>query len=244
MTVIAAVLLAFGLVLTGCNAVEVGGVSGPVEVGGADAPEQHETVSYDVSGELTALRVATGAGTIDVTESARSGARVTETLRWKGPKPVTRHAVDGGTLTLDHTCPSDDKVWHNRMCVVDYRVEIPHGLGVKADAGAGTVTLHALSGTVEARSGAGDVEADNLSAERITASSGTGGVRLTFSGPPESVEVRTATGDGVVRLPQGSYHVVTGTVTGREQIGVVDDPASPRSVRVTSATGDIDISQR
>ncbi|GAA3510848.1 hypothetical protein FHR32_003779 [Streptosporangium album] len=241
MTAIAVALLASGLVLVGCDPVQVGGFEGPAEVGAG--AERHETVSYDVTGELTALRVATGAGNIEMTESARSGVRVTESLRWKGHKPVTRHPVDGGTLTLDYTCPSGDDTWHDRMCVVDYRVEIPHGLEVRADAGAGAVTLHALSGTVEARAGAGPVEADNLSGRRVTASSGTGEVRLVFSGPPDAVEVRTGTGDGVVRLPRGAYHVVTGTVTGSERIGIVDDPAAPRSVRVTSATGDIDIAQ-
>ncbi|MFJ2030496.1 hypothetical protein [Streptosporangium sp. NPDC087985] len=243
MTAIAAALLASGLMLVGCDPVQVGGVGGLVKVEPVPGPEQQETVSYDVSDALNALRVATGTGSIEVTETTRSGVHVTENLRWKGHKPVTRHPVDGGTLTLDYTCPPEGNTWDDWVCVVDYRVEIPHGLKVRADSGTGVVTLHALSGTVDARSGAGDVEADNLSSPQVTASTGTGEVNLGFSGPPEAVEVRTGTGDSVVRLPQGAYHVMTATAMGLARIGVVDDPASPRLIRVSSATGDIDISQ-
>ncbi|GGQ04197.1 hypothetical protein [Streptosporangium pseudovulgare] len=244
MTVIAAVLLATGLVVSGCeagNAGVPGDLGGPaVPPGGPAGPERHETVSYDVADPLTGLRVATG-GTIEVTETSRSGAHVTESLRWTDRRPVTRHPVLDGTLTLDHTCPPvSDGI--GRTCVVDYRVEIPRGLRVRADSGAGPIGLHGLSGPVEASSGAGDVVADGLTGRQVAAATGAGAVRLGFAGPPDAVDVRTGTGDGVVRLPPGTYRVVTGTATGLTRVAVADDPASPRLVRVLSGTGNIDVS--
>ncbi|MER5422184.1 DUF4097 family beta strand repeat-containing protein [Streptosporangium roseum] len=220
--IVAGALLGSVLVLSGCR----------VDFGLGD--RQQEVASYDVADKLTVLDVRAGAGDIVVTESGRSGVRVTETLHWrgdKGDKPVTEHAVEGDTLVLRDKCPRGN-------CSVDYRIEIPKGLTTKLDAGSGTLTLRALTGEVTADTGSGNIEASTLGAKRFVAETGSGDVEVKFAAVPDKVDVRTGSGDATVRLPQGAYDVTTETGSGSKTVQVTDDSSAPRSVLVRTGSGD------
>ncbi|GAA4582116.1 hypothetical protein GCM10023194_15780 [Planotetraspora phitsanulokensis] len=219
--IVAGVALGAALALTACGA-EID--LGKVGLGGEQAVE-----SYDVTDEITALRAYTGAGEIVVNESGRTGVHVTETLHWRGEKPQNGHQVDAGTLTLRYQC-------HD--CSVDYRVEVPKGLNVNIDAGSGTITLRELSGQVSAAAGSGDIDARGLSGRQVTATTGSGEVKLRFAATPEKVRVETGSGDGTVWVPSGSYNVTASTGAGDEEVAVTQDPSSPRTVVVKTGSGD------
>ncbi|MEU4403821.1 DUF4097 family beta strand repeat-containing protein [Streptosporangium sp. NPDC023963] len=194
---------------------------------------QQEVVSYDVTGKLTNLDVATGSGDIVVTESDRTAVHVTETIHWRGDKPAPRHPVDGGTLTLRDDCRGN--------CTVDYKVEIPRGLTAKLDTGSGTITMRGLTGEVNAVSGSGDIEAGGLTSKRFTAETGSGDVEARFSAAPEGVRIETGSGDVVAYLPQGGYDVTAETGSGDKAVEVTKDPASPRKVTLKTGSGDAQV---
>ncbi|MBG0815973.1 DUF4097 family beta strand repeat-containing protein [Planomonospora sp. ID82291] len=196
---------------------------------------QQTAVSYDVTDEVLVLSVDAQAGDIVVNESARSGIRVTETLHWNNDKPKTEHSVDGGTLTLKYDCPSGFGVV---SCSVDYKVEIPKGLRVQIETGAGDITLRSLTGEVEAGSGAGDIEASGLAGKAFVADTGAGDIEAGFTAAPDRVDVETGAGDATVRLPKGPYRVDVSSGAGDETVKVDKDPSAARTVKVSSGAGD------
>ncbi|GHE28582.1 lipoprotein [Streptosporangium violaceochromogenes] len=197
---------------------------------------EQAVVSYEVTERLTALVVHADAGEVVVNESDRPGVRVTETLHWGGnPKdrPRTEHPVEGGTLTLRHTCSGN--------CSVDSRIEVPKGLKVTLDTGSGGITLRALTGEVQAHTGSGDIEAGSLGTGRFVADTGSGDVEVRFGAVPGHVEIETGSGDATVRLPPAAYKVTAETGSGERTVKVTDDPSSARGVLVRTGSGDAKI---
>jgi len=219
--IMAGVALGSALTLTACGTdLDLGKVG----FGGEQAVQ-----SYDVTDEITALHANTGAGEIVINESDRTGVHVTETLHWRGDKPQDGHQVDAGTLTLRYRC-------HD--CSVDYEVEVPKGLDVKVDSGSGTITLRQLTGPVSAATGSGDIEARGLAGRQVTATTGSGEVKLRFAAAPDNVHVETGSGEGAVWVPSGSYNVTADPGSGEREVSVVQDPSSPRTVVVKTGSGD------
>jgi hypothetical protein len=210
-----------GLLLTGCGLQNIAG------------PPKEATHAYDVAGKVAVLHVDSGAGAVVVTESGRAGIHVTETLHWRRDKPVTRHPVTGDTLTLDYDCPNG--AWG---CDVDYRVEVPRGVKVRVDTGSGDITLRALSGELDAKTGSGTIDANGLGGRRVVAQTGSGDVELRFGSVPDEVTVDTGSGNGVVRVPQGTYHVTTDTGSGDQKVEVTSDDSSPRRIIVKTGSGE------
>ncbi|MFI7454587.1 DUF4097 family beta strand repeat-containing protein [Nonomuraea sp. NPDC049714] len=235
--------LALAALLTGC------GLAGPVN---------SDTASYDVADKVTAIEVETDSGQIEVIESDRAGIHVTEHLTWQKRKPTTTHETQGGTLVLTFTCPGG---WMAGNCDVGYQVEIPRGLRVKTVSDSGKVTLRDLSGDVEAATDSGAIEADGLTGKQVVSKSDSGAVTLAFAArpgkvetstdsgaitlafaaPPDKVVTSTDSGKTVVRVPEGPYNVVSTTDSGNEHLNTVHDPSAPRSLTLTSDSGDIDI---
>jgi DUF4097 and DUF4098 domain-containing protein YvlB len=235
--------LALAALLTGC------GLAGPVN---------SDTVSYDVADKVTALDIETDAGQIEVIESDRAGIHVTEHLTWQKRKPTATHETRGDTLVLTFTCSGG---WMAGNCDVGYQVQIPRGLRVKAVSDSGKVTLRNLSGDVDAASDSGAIEADGLTGKQAVAktdsgavtlaftarpgkvetSTDSGAITLAFAAPPDRVETSTDSGETVVRVPEGPYNVVSTTDSGNERLDTVHDPSAPRSLILTSDSGDIEV---
>ncbi len=220
--IVAGAALGTGLLLTGCGLQNIAG------------PTKDATQAYDVSGKVAVLDVRSGSGTIVVTESDRTGFHVSETLHWKGDKPVTRHPINGGTLTLAYECPNSPD-WG---CGVDYKIEVPRGVRLKADTGSGDIILTALSGELNVSAGSGTINATGLGGRQAVAETGSGDVDLRFTGTPDNVRVGTGSGQGVVRVPQGTYHVTASTGSGERSVEVTSDEASPRRIVVKTGSGD------
>ncbi|MFC4059434.1 DUF4097 family beta strand repeat-containing protein [Planomonospora corallina] len=199
---------------------------------------EQAVVSYDVPDKVLVLSVDAGAGDIVVKGSERSGIKVTETLHWSGDKPRTEHLVEGDTLTLKHRCPTGLGF---ENCTVDYEVEVPAGVRIKAETGAGDITLRSLTGGAEVGTGAGDIDASGLAGKEFAADSGAGDVEAGFTAAPDRVEVETGAGDATVRLPQGPYRVTVETGAGDETVKVADDPSAARTVRVSTGAGDAEV---
>ncbi|MFI6510188.1 DUF4097 family beta strand repeat-containing protein [Streptosporangium sp. NPDC050855] len=193
-----------------------------------------DVVSYDVADGVKALNVDSGSGDIVVTASDRSGVRVTETLHWRGDRPVTEHPVNDGTLSLRYRCDG-----HN--CSVDYKVEVPRAVSADLDTGSGTITLRGLAGQVKAVTGSGDIEAVGLGSKRLTAEAGSGEIETGFTVAPDLVEIESGSGDVVTRVPAGGYDVTTETGSGDRTVEVTRDPSSPRKITIKTGSGDAQV---
>jgi DUF4097 and DUF4098 domain-containing protein YvlB len=220
--VFAGALAASAVVLTGCRLESFAG------------PAEETVVSYDVGDKVSALEVYAGSGDIVITESDRSGIRVTETLQWRDRKPETRHQVDGDWLRLDYECPRS-----RNDCSVSYRVEVPKGLHVKSETGSGDITLRGLAGRIEATAGSGEIEASGLGAGKTTAETGSGNMEFKYGAVPADVDLRAGSGDIAVTVPGGSYDITTETGSGDTRVDVAQDPAAPAKIAVETGSGNI-----
>ncbi|MDF5754086.1 DUF4097 family beta strand repeat-containing protein [Spongiactinospora sp. TRM90649] len=220
--VVAGALLGSGLLLAGCGIGDIGG------------PEQEDTVSYDVADKVALLEIDSEAGDIVVTEADRSGIKVTETLHWRGQKPEPEHPVNGDRLALSYNCPGGMGF---RSCSVDYRVEVPRGLGLTVSTGSGDITLRNASGTLIANTGSGDIEAAGLTSKESTVETGSGAVELRYTAVPAQVKVETGSGDATVRVPDGRYDVEAETGSGDRSVEVSHDPSASAKVIVTTGSG-------
>ncbi|WP_327086903.1 DUF4097 domain-containing protein [Nonomuraea sp. NBC_01738] len=202
-------------------------------------PDQRDTASYQVSDKVIALDVRGDSGTVEVVESDRKDIQVTETLTWRGKsKPKPTHEVGGGTLTLKFDCPTAVGL---SSCEVAYKVEVPKGLKIKSTTDSGTLALTGLSGKVEARTDSGTIEATGLSGQHFVAGSDSGTIELDFTAQPEDLNVITDSGTVRVHVPDGPYKITAKSDSGSEKITAKNDPASSRSISVTSDSGSLEV---
>ncbi|MEU7897523.1 DUF4097 family beta strand repeat-containing protein [Nonomuraea sp. NPDC049152] len=209
--------------LTGCGLVGMGRA----------ADEKTET--YVVSDKVAGLDVMSGAGDVVVSETERTGIKVTEKRHWRDREPETSHEVKADTLELTYSCATGDSCW------VDYTIEVPKGLRIKADTGSGDLTMRSLTGEIEAKTGSGEMDADGLGGKRVVAETGSGGIELKFARPPDSIEAEAGSGDATLYLPQGPYDVTTEVGSGDAEVKVTDDSGAPHKVSVRTGSGDIKI---
>lgn len=180
--------------------------------------ETSESSSYTVKEAVSALKVKSNGGLIELVASDRTTVKVTEKFRYSGDKPKTEHAVSGSTLSLNTPdCSSDSS-----PCEVSYRLEVPRKLSVNL------------------ASQGGDIEASGL-AGKVTVDADGGSADAAFSSAPDSATLRTGGGDLDVRLPAGSYAIDADAEGGSEKVNVKQDPASPHKVTAITGGGDLSI---
>jgi len=203
-------------------------------------PQHEEKIDYSVTEAVRTIELGTGSGDITVIESERSGIAVTETLRWRGGddgKPRTSHRVNGERLSLTHECPGGVV----RSCDVDYRVEVPRGVGIKAETGSGDIVLRDLTGDIEASTGSGDIEGKGLSGKRLIGDAGSGDIEVRFRAAPDEIDVETGSGDGVIWVPAGAYDVRVDTGAGDAQVDVERDRSAPHKITLRTGAGDVKV---
>lgn len=222
---LAGAAVAASVTLTSCGFAGIGGAN------------QHKETTYDVTDKVASLNLTSGSGDTVITETDRTGIKVTESLYWRKSEPKPEHKVEGETLTMSYNCKSD--AWGS--CGVNYRIEVPRGLQVILDAGSGNVTLRSLSGALEAKLGSGDVQSNGLTSKTVVAENGSGTLELKFAAAPDSVEARTGSGDTQVYVPAGAYAVSTDIGSGDADIKVTNDPKSAHKISLSAGSGDVSV---
>lgn len=192
---------------------------------------------------LTGLRVKTDGGRVTVVTTAgidevRVTARLSEGLRG----PQLSETTSAGVLTLRGECPAPSDVW----CRINYRVEVPPGLTVEVDTDNGDIDVSGVSGTTDLQTANGEIRGTGLRAAVVRAGSDTGDIDLQFDTPPTELSVSSDIGDVSVRIPDdgGAYRLDATTDIGDRQLEVRTDPASNRSIKLSSGIGDLQLRYR
>jgi hypothetical protein len=214
---------------------------------------REQTLSFPVT---KVLEVRTD-GSVTVRAAAVEHITVVRRIDRGFRHPAYTAGVVGDRLVLTGSCP----VMVNQWCRVSYTVEVPATttVTVHADAGgvtvtgidgdldlsssAGSVTVTDASGAVRAHSSAGSVTADHLRAADVDASSSAGRVSLSFAVPPSSVVAHSSAGSVEVVVPddETAYRVDASSSAGSESVDVRTDPASTRTIEVSSSAGSVRI---
>jgi hypothetical protein len=122
--------------------------------------------------------------------------------------------------------------------------DLPGGAELKSSSG--DIEVHRIGGELRLESSSGDLEGHDLTAGTVTTRSGSGDIELDFDSAPSAVQLKSSSGDVTVRLPSGdaAYKVATHTRSGDDSAMVKTDPASDRSVKADTSSGDITVEYR
>lgn len=221
------IVVVAGLAIIGLNR---GWPSGTVEV--------HSALTHSV----TAIEIKNDSGDVTVTTGARAGSVELTRRLPRGRASSASGAIEtwnGDTLVLGSgaDCASS--------CSTDYTVQVPEGTRVTIDTGSGDVQLTGRLGAINAKTGSGDLQLDDLASTAVTATTGSGDVDLSMVAAPDALTVKTGSGDVKAKLPdEATYAVASNTGSGDTHVGVKTSPASGHKVQVNTGSGDIEVEQR
>ena len=212
-------------------------VAGCGTLGNLGAPSHNPPAkSFTVSGPVSAVVIHGGSGSIDVTGSARSTVSVSQRASYSKTPPNATHSLRGGTLTISYSCPVEI------VCGVAYDVQVPRGVAVTVSAGAGSITLTSLTGTVSARAAAGLITAAGLRSAIASFTSNAGGVIASFTAAPRSLTVNTNVGPIALTVPGSvAYRIAAHTFVGSATVTVHRSGSSAHSISARSDLGSISI---
>ncbi len=217
--------------------------------------ERTTTSEFDATG-LSTLDVQIDSGSLTVvgtdTDVVKVTARISDGLR----STSESQTVDGDRLKLRGSCPA----FLSNFCNVDYTVEVPSRMLVRArldndglrlsgvtgdidvrSSNGGVTVRGSGEGTVLMRSDNGNVTGTDLRAGVVEAGSSNGEVSLGFVDAPRAVEATSDNGDVTVTLPDdaSTYAVTTSSSDGSTAAPVRTDPGSSRRITAKSGNGDV-----
>jgi hypothetical protein len=218
-----------------------------------------ETQHQVYRAQLTNITIEVDTGDVTLMPGESGVVDVERRLFWSYEKPIVEERWDGRTLRVSSDCPGWFQLGPG--CGVDYTLQVPEGVSVRAHTSTGDVSVRNIdgdlhlttstgditvtdaAGALQLRTSTGDIRASNVTSETVDASTSTGNITLDLSAAPRTVAAQTSTGDIRVIVPDGdSYQVQAETSTGDTRISVRQDDAASRSIVARASTGDIDIS--
>lgn len=121
---------------------------------------------------------------------------------------------------------------------------VPRGLSgnVALTTSGSNITAKGLAGTASLDSGSGAINASGITASDVTANTGGGNARLTFTKAPRDVLVSSASGAVSIVLPHGSYDFRVNAAGGGVSTPA-SDPAAHDVITVNSAGGNVTVSE-
>lgn len=105
----------------------------------------------------------------------------------------------------------------------------------------GKLQIDGLTGALTANTGSGNVNASDVTSATARVTTEGGSAWMNFTTAPQSVLVTTGSGDAVLVLPGGPYAVTAQSADGPELVSVPVDPASARTISVSTAGGELQV---
>ena len=193
--------------------------------------------------------VVTGTDTDEITIVAR----VSDGLRATG----NSYRVVDDRLEIRGTCPLLGSMW----CSVDYRIEVPADVDLDIDVdddrvevvdmrGAltidndnGSIDIRGADGPLRATTDNGSIDATGVRSATVFADSDNGSVEIVMATPPQQLEASTDNGSVTVVLPDtpDAYAVDADTDNGSVRNDVRTDPASSRTITLSSDNGNVTV---
>ncbi|MFF7499762.1 hypothetical protein ACFZBM_09965 [Streptomyces lavendulae] len=207
---------------------------------------------------VTAVEIAAGAATVDVTPRGDQQIGYRADVRWSFGRPVIEESWLGDTLRLTPRCPGDTVSATDELgCSVRLAVTVPIGVPVKISGTSGRIGISGLEGTVDAQvqSGSlhlsglrgplradvdsGTLRAVGLASRQADVRAGAGRADVRFVTPPDRVTGRVGAGRLDLTLPAATRYRVTSHVGwGRCEVDdSLRDPSAPRTLDLSVESG-------
>ena len=160
---------------------------------GLSVPGTHKaTARYQITAPVSTVVIVSHVGNVTVTGGSGSGVSVTQQVYYSKTAPTTTRTVSGKTLTVTYDCPGQ------LVCGVAYTLAVPRSAAVRVTAGAGSVRLTGLAGSLTAKTDVGLINATGLTSASVSLTTRVGGISATFTAAPTAVQASANVGAIVV----------------------------------------------
>ena len=203
------------------------------------ATRRSAVTTYSVSAALKQvdLELASGQATIVGSSSPQLEVRRTDDYSF-GHAARERRWFAGGVLHISSGCPRIVL----GSCSASYELAVPEAVTVQVQTQAGDVHVTGFNGNAAVGTGTGNVDVEAYCGFHLSARSGSGNVHVSTACAPQTLSVRTRSGDALALVPPGHYRVTASSGVGRRTVtGIVDDPAAPFTLEVASAAGSVTV---
>lgn len=225
-----------------------------------DLTENSHTSNEQFPVHGTSLVIDSGSTDVEIHSGDVSQITVTRKIKRNIFGSVPKDKYQDGTLELgDAGCG-----FLSFNCRTDYVVVVPKALKVTAESrsgdlqvsdlsrgaelksSSGDIEVHQIGGELRLESSSGDLAGHDLTAGTVTTRSSSGDIELDFGSAPSAVQLKSSSGDVTIQLPSGdaAYKVETHTSSGDDSTMVKTDPASDRSIKADTSSGDITVEYR
>lgn len=174
----------------------------------------------------------------DITMRPGQGAHLSGTIQYSLIRPSIIESPGGNAITIRCSLLVGN-------CGLDATLEAPAATNVTLSTGGGDLTADDLAGILSFDTGGGNVNGSTLTSQNAHVRSGGGDVRLTFTKPPKDLDIHSSGGNITVVLPPDSPAYAVGVTNdgGNVTDSLSTDAASPDTITVNSAGGDISLTE-
>jgi DUF4097 and DUF4098 domain-containing protein YvlB len=203
------------------------------------ATKETRIASYRVTGNVARVEIAVHSGSAEITDAGGSAVEVRRTDRFGFGRPShERRSIRNGVLRVSSSCP--------RLvvgtCSSDYRVAVPENVPVVVRSTEGDVRIDSFRGSADVQTGSGDVFVDGFCGFALAIKTGSGDARATATCSPQSLNLRSSSGDLTATVPAGGYRIEADSNGGRTSVsGIQRNPGAPYEVQALSNSGDVTV---
>jgi hypothetical protein len=192
--------------------------------------------------DVSALQVQADAGGFVAIQAGQVGrVTITTALQWVFGRPTVTQSWSGGVLHVGATCPKLDPF---EDCQASVTISVPAGTPVTAEAGAGSVVVSGMSGSLHLAATSGLVRVSGVSGPLwLSATSGAVVGRTDLYSP--LVNASVTTGDIALRLDAAPRRLTVGVGSGFASIGLprgagyrLAGPGGPGGLRIPPGLSD------
>ena len=200
----------------------------------ASLHSKHTTYSFGIPLREVDLRLSSGSATIVGTGASTIRVRRTDDYAF-GHAARERRALSNGTLRLDSSCA---RILLG-SCSASYEIAVPETVKVNVQTTGGDVRLSGFRGSATVRTRSGHVTVEAYCGFDLSATSGSGDVRVAAACAPQHLSLKTGSGNATAQVPPGRYRVTT-SAGGTERVaGVIRDENAPFTIDMHSASGNV-----
>ena len=193
------------------------------------------TTTYTVSTPLRQVDLQLASGQAVIVGGGSTAVQVRRTDHYAfGRTARESRSVTGGVLRIVSRCPRIVV----GSCSASYELAVPETVAVRVTTTGGRVRLDGFRGAAALRTGSGSVDVEAYCGFRLSAISGSGDLHVATACAPQSLDLRTGSGNAVALVPPGRYRLSAISGSGKQRVsGVVRDQRAAFSIDVHSGSG-------
>jgi hypothetical protein len=198
---------------------------------------ERRSVSYRVIGTPSAIQLDLGDADVEIVGGEDGPIRVVRTEEFAfGEPPRDEHSVEEGVLRITSRCP-DTVVG---TCSAAYRIAVRDNVDLDIRSSSGRVRVIGLNGSAQIRTASGPIAVDGFCGFTLVATSASGDVRGAAACSPDSMELRSASGDVHAIVPPGRYRVDANSDRGSTDVrNLTPSEDASFAVQAISGSGDV-----